>query len=479
MVSIPTVSGKLLFNAGHNGEVLIALPPMGRVSVRQMTQTMTSSDRRRRGVVLSAQGWQRLRAAEQLLAAQQNDGNPHTLDQLCAVTGLSANTLVKVRRRQKPVDLTTLDTYFAAFSLVLTADDYLLPDDTLRTDSSTTAQRGPINGPLTLDSPFYIYRAGIEPGCTQEVLTAGALVRIRAPRQFGKTSLVNLILGHAQDYGLRSAVVSMQAIDRRSLADIDQTLRWFCAVVARALGLPNELDQRWDNLFGGSYSCTDYFETYLLPAADQPLLLVIDDLDELFTHGDVAIDFLGMLRAWYEQGRYGAGQHLWPQLRLVIAHSTETSLPLNIHQSPFNVGLSMELPPFTPDQVEDLSLRYGLALVEGELDLLMGLVGGHPYLTQLSLFHLTQQQSLATVIENATAYNGIYSSHLRRQTEALFEEPDLLAAMVEVAAHPSGAKLPLPMAFRLQGLGLVRFDQQLSVASCELYRHYFATLPEP
>jgi hypothetical protein len=444
-----------------------------------MTQAMNSSDRRRRGVVLSAQGWQRLRAAEQLLAVQQNGGNPYTLDQLCVVTGLSANTLVKARRRQKPVDLTTLDTYFAAFSLVLTADDYFLPDDTLRADAPTAAQRGPINGPLTLDSPFYIYRAGIEPGCTQEVLTAGALLRVRAPRQFGKTSLVNLILGHAQDYGLRSAVVSMQAIDRRSLADIDQTLRWFCAVVARALGLPNELDQRWDSLFGGSYSCTDYFETYLLPAADQPLLLVIDDLDELFAHGDVAIDFLGMLRAWYEQGRYGAGQNLWPQLRLVIAHSTETWLPLNIHQSPFNVGLSVELPAFTLDQVEELALRYGIALAETDLKQLMGLVGGHPYLTQLSLFHLTQQESLATIAEQATAYNGIYGSHLRRQTEILSEEPELLTAMAEVAAHPNGVKLAPPVAFRLQGLGLVRFDQQLSVATCELYRHYFVTLPEP
>lgn len=285
---------------------------------------MNSSDRRRRGVVLSSQGWQRLRSAEQLLAMQDNGGSPYTLDQLCAVTGLSANTLVKARRRQKPVDLTTLDTYFAAFDLTLTTDDYLLPDDIQRLDASISSQRGPLNGPLPLDSPFYVYRPEIEHSGTQEILAAGAMVRLKAPRQFGKTSLINLILGHAQDYGLRTAVVSLQASDRSILGDLSQTLRWFCATVARALGLPNQLDQRWDGLFGGIYSCTDYFETYLLPAATPPLLLVIDDLDEIFAHGDVATDFLGMLRAWYEQGRYGAGQSLWPQLRLVMAHSTET-----------------------------------------------------------------------------------------------------------------------------------------------------------
>lgn len=443
-----------------------------------MTQTMNSTDRRRRGVVLSSQGWQRLRAAEQLLAVQHNGGNPYTLDQLCAVTGLSANTLVKARRRQKPVDLTTLDTYFAAFDLTLTADDYLLPDDTQRLDASGTSQRGPVNGPLPLDSPFYLYRPGVEPGCTQEILTPGAMVRLKAPRQFGKTSLINLILGHAQDYGLRTAVVSLQAIDRSILADLNQTLRWFCATAARALGLPNQLDQRWDGLFGGIYSCTDYFETYLLPAAEQPLLLVIDDLDEIFAHGDVATDFLGMLRAWYEQGRYGAGQSLWPQLRLVIAHSTEAWLPLSVHQSPFNVGLSLELPPFGLDLVQELALRYGLTADDERVKQLLHLVGGHPYLTQLTLFHLTQQQSLAAIAEQAIAYDGIYSSHLRQQIEDLEGETDLIESMVQVAQSSEGVRLLPQVAFRLQGLGLVRFRQQLSVASCELYRQYFATLLE-
>ncbi|MFQ4136059.1 AAA-like domain-containing protein [Nodosilinea sp. PGN35] len=442
-----------------------------------MTQTMNSSDRRRRGVVLSSQGWQRLRAAEQLLSLQHNGGNPYTLDQLCAVTGLSANTLVKARRRQKPVDLTTLDTYFAAFDLTLTADDYLLPDDTQRLDTSIAAQRGPLNGPLSLDSPFYLYRPAVESSGTQEILTPGAMVRIKAPRQFGKTSLINLMLGHAQDYGLRTAVVSLRAIDRSTLADINQTLRWFCATVARALGLPNQLDQRWDGLFGGIYSCTDYFETYLLPAADQPLLLVIDDLDEIFVYGDGATDLLGMLRAWYEQGRYGIGHSLWPQLRLVIAHSTEAWLPLGLHQSPFNVGLSLELPPLGLDLVQELALRYGLTPSDDELRQLLDLVGGHPYLTHLTLFHLTQQP-LGAIVEQAIAYDGLYSSHLRQFMDSLEGDLDLLEAMVQVAQTPGGVRLPPQVAFRLQGLGLVRFKQQLSVASCELYRRYFATLLE-
>ncbi len=50
--------------------------------------------------------------------------------------------------------------------------------------------------------------------------------------------------------------------------------------------------------------------------------------------------------------------------------------------------------------------------------------------------------------------------------------------MTQVATSTDGAKLRPQLAFRLQGLGLVRFNQQLSVASCDLYRQYFATLLE-
>lgn len=142
------------------------------------------------------------------------------------------------------------------------------------------------------------------------------------------------------------------------------------------------------------------------------------------------------------------------------------------------MGLSLELPPFGLDLVQELALRYGLAIDDDELQQLLTLVGGHPYLTQLTLFHLTQQQSLTTIAEQAIAYDGIYSSHLRQQTENLEGEPDLIEAMAQVAQSPAGVKLPPQVAFRLQGLGLIRFRQQLSVASCELYRQFFATLLE-
>lgn len=429
---------------------------------------------------MSFEGWQRLQTAEQVSAQKNNAGLPYTLEQLSLITGLSTNTLTKVRRRQKPVDVSTVEIYFQAFDLVPTAEDWVEPSLAKGEEASyLSIQDQPFRGPLPFDSPFYIYRSPIEKSCFGEVLNPGALVRIKAPRQFGKTSLITLLLEYGKSQEFRVAVVNLRLIDRAFLQTTNQFLQWFCALVARSLDLPNELDTRWDDLFGGSYSCTDYFETYLLPAGDRPLLLLIDGVDELFPYPEVAIDFFGMLRAWYEQGSYGGVHAIWQRLRLVLTHSMEAGLTFSPHQSPFNVGVSLLLPPFNLMQIQELAFRYGLEPSQTYATCLGQLLGGHPYLTQLSLFHLSQSgQKLADFTAQATTYTSIFSPHLRRQGALLEADPELATAVEQLLPHPKGVKLPPGIAFRLQGVGWVRFEEQRSLISCDLYRRYFASVLE-
>ena len=84
--------------------------------------------KRRRGVRLSSQGWERLQLAETQQAAQDNNRQPYTLEALTEITGLSINTLTKVRSSKAPVDRQTIAAYFEAFGLTLTAEDYVRPD---------------------------------------------------------------------------------------------------------------------------------------------------------------------------------------------------------------------------------------------------------------------------------------------------------------------------------------------------------------
>jgi len=112
-------------------------------------------------------------------------------------------------------------------------------------------------------------------------------------------------------------------------------------------------------------------------------------VDRVFQYPTIADDFLGLLRAWYEEAGYGDSE-LWAKLRLVVVHSTEVYIPLNVNQSPFNVGLPIELSEFSAEQVADLARRHGLNWQINMVERLMNIVGGHPYLVRVALYHIAQ-----------------------------------------------------------------------------------------
>jgi transcriptional regulator with XRE-family HTH domain len=442
-----------------------------------LEQLTLPSHKRRRGVLLSSQGWQRLQAAEYLSAARDNAGIPYTLEQLSERTGLSTKTLTKVRRRQNPVDLPTLAVYFKTFGLSWGADDYISQEP--EPSASMTILAGlpptPLKGQLPLDSPFYIYRPPAETLLLKEIFHPGALIRIRAPRQFGKTSLVARALCQAEEKGVRTAVVSLQLADSSVFESLSQFLQWLCVMVSRSLGLPNQIDNFWNPMFGSSYSCNDYFESYLLSAAESPLVLVLDEVNVVFHYPKIATDFFGMLRAWYERSRHCTdGSDLWQKLRLIIVYSTDVFLPLNIHQSPFNVGLLITLSGFNQEQVQELAVRYGVTPPETYGVQLLRLVGGNPYLTQLALFHLSQQHiTQEQLLETVTTPHSIFDSHLRQLLGYLEQYPELKETMKKVILAPEGIEIHPTQAFQLQGVGLIRFEQRLAFSSCLLYQEYF------
>lgn len=144
-----------------------------------------------------------------------------------------------------------------------------------------------------------------------------------------------------------------------------------------------------------------------------------------------------MLRFWHEQAKQ---DQIWQKLRMVVVHTTEIYIPLKLNQSPFNVGITITLPPFTLNQVQNLALRYGLncaADSEGAKRLvpLQAMVGGHPYLVSLALYHLCQEEmTLETLLETASTPVGIYSQHLRELLSLLQKDPKLMSAMQQVIA---------------------------------------------
>jgi hypothetical protein len=264
--------------------------------------------------------------------------------------------------------------------------------------------------------------------------------------------------------------------DTSVFSDLKRFLQWFCAVITQNLELPNQLDQHWDDLFGNSYNCTNYFESYILSELDQPLVIVLDEVDVVFDYSQIAADFFGMLRAWYEKARYGdAKSDLWQKLRIVLIHSTEVYVPLNLNQSPFNAGLAIDLPAFNVEQMIDLAQRYGLEDSDEMVAELMTLTGGIPYLVQVGFYYLSiQLVSLEQLVQHSSAIDGVYGSHLRRLLADLQKYPELIAALKRVVLSSTPIELEPMQAFKLQSQGLVSIQDQHVMPSCALYRKYFS-----
>ncbi len=149
---------------------------------------------------------------------------------------------------------------------------------------------------------------------------AGALVRIKAPKEMGKTSLLLRMLDFAKQQGYRTVSLNLEQVDQAILSDLNQFLRWLCANAARQLQLKPQLDEYWDEDLGSKISCTVYIQDYLLESITAPIVLALDELNQIFEHPQVAKDFLPLLRSWYEEAKT---LPIWQKLRLIVVHSTE------------------------------------------------------------------------------------------------------------------------------------------------------------
>lgn len=340
-------------------------------------------------------------------------------------------------------------------------------------------------GPVALSSPFYLSRPVLEAVALSEIAKPGGLLRLKAPQKMGKSTLMLRLIQQAASLDYRPVYLDLQLADHLVLAEPGRFLRWFCAAVSRGLGLDPKLDQYWDSEVSSNMNCSLYLQNYLLRQDEQqgkqqderPILLLINEVNRIFDYAAVASVFLPLVRSLYEAAR---SNRLLQNLRLVLAYSTEIYVPLNLNQSPFNVGLLLELPGFTDLEIQTLAMCYGFSWNLAEAMALQQFVGGHPYLVQMTLYHLAsgysiasyQPQTLAQILECEPIANGIYSDYLQRLLTILLTHPELNQTLQQVLTqrltHPT-----TPHIQKLQSLGLVEIQGERIQISCELHRRYF------
>ncbi|NEP51700.1 MAG: hypothetical protein F6K65_24050 [Moorea sp. SIO3C2] len=330
--------------------------------------------------------------------------------------------------------------------------------------------------PVSLNVDFYIKRIPYEDQLLEAIVKPGALIRIKAPQQMGKTSLIEGVLAEIRKEGYQAVTLSFELADSTVYRDLGKFSRWFCARVGQHLGLSNKLNEYWDDIFGCNSNTTDYFQEYLLPEIKSNIVLVIDKVDRVFEHPVIADDFCRLLRGWYDIARRGdRSSAIWKKLRLVIVHSTEIYSSLDINHSPLaNVGLEIELPEFSTEQVQELVKRYGLDGNPREVEQLMAMVGGHPYLLRKGLAYIKDHDiTLAQLLELAPTEAGPFSDHLRRHLGNLKQSRELVTALEKVVQANSWVTIPSEQAFKLYSMGLVKLQGNSVMPRCDLYHKYF------
>lgn len=324
---------------------------------------------------------------------------------------------------------------------------------------------------------FYVERPPVESNCYKAILKPGALIRIKGAHQMGKTLLLQKIGIYAEEQGYKTAFINFQLPVDSVFNDYNNFIEWFSYAVTNSLSLSNKLDEYWDDYMDTHSNCTDYFEDYILNQIETPIVLCLDELGRIFDYPEIAQSFLMLLRSWHQKNYEMDKRSIhWKKLRLVLSLSTEMYIlqPMPINHSPLNLGFSIELREFSLAEVRELVQRYGLNLTVFQIEQLISLVGGHPYLIQIAVKSITEQNlTLDIILEQASTEEGVYSSHLREKFFTLHQNPDLLAAFKEVISREDPIKLESIVEYKLDAVGLVKFIGNKVIARNNLYRLYF------
>ena len=343
--------------------------------------------------------------------------------------------------------------------LVLTDTDIPVPNAPLEQPTGT----------VPLDSRYYIARVE-DKKCYQNLLSRYSLVRIKAPRQYGKTSLLARVILKAKEQEYHVVSFNFQEFDKSLLGNLEELLEFICDMVAFELDIEVNLNPRILKRLTPKTKATKYIQK-ILSKLDKPLVLAIDEADKLFDHSEVSDEFFGLIRAWHEHSK---SDPLWENLKILLSHSTEPLLGItSINQSPFhNVGLGVNLKAFTKEELTDLIHRHGLKFTDVELEKFKSFIGGHPYLSRKILYNmLSEKHSFAKIMEDAHGDESIFNDHMRRYLWILKENTkliELLKAILKGHSCDDDASC-----YILEATGLIKNVINQPKFACELYQEFF------
>jgi len=323
-------------------------------------------------------------------------------------------------------------------------------------------------GPLALGHPRYVTRQA-DREAEAAITTGESVVLLKGPRQTGKTSLLARALEAARRRGARAVCTDLLALTEDQLGSLDSALRALATHLADELDLPPPADS-WDADRGSLRSFRRYVRTEALPRVPR-LIWGLDQVDRLFSR-PYAGDILGLFRSWHNERALDPSGP-WQRLTLALSYSAEAHLFVaDLNQSPFNVGVRVELTDFTPAELAALNEALGGAAA-ADVARIHALTGGQPFLSHRALLLLRGGEWNLERLESAGAGPlSPFRDHFAALERALRADAGLWRTFRNLLR--GRGRLSDAEFLRLRSAGLLRGERPEDAAPrCEMYRRYF------
>ncbi|MDX1522409.1 MAG: AAA-like domain-containing protein, partial [Anaerolineae bacterium] len=328
----------------------------------------------------------------------------------------------------------------------------------------------PPYGTMPPTSKFYVEREA-DDRCRDYLTQAQAFTLfIQAPRQVGKSSLMLRMVHRAKTKFQRKTVfVDFQKFPEHLLADPENFFIEFCLMIGDALNVPDAIDKFWNSRRTNIIKCSRYITHHVIPKVGDSVILAMDEVERMLV-SPFRSDFFGMLRTWHNDRVTDTS---FAKLTLMLSSSTEPYLLIdNPNQSPFNIAERVTLRDFTLQEVGTLNDLHGAILTPPEVEALMQLTNGHPFLTRMALFTIAKRaMTFAELQARSISDNGPFGDHLSHFLLKISERPILREALAHICQHQDLDDDTLFHRLKASGL-IIRRNKQV-VFRNQLYDRYF------
>lgn len=340
---------------------------------------------------------------------------------------------------------------------------------------SSDAVRGsralePPGGAMPLDSRYYVERP-TDAEFHAAIKRRDSIVLIEGARQMGKTSLLSRGLQRARKNGVKVTCTDFQKLNAGDLTSLESFFITLGTALANQLNLERFPEDVWRPKSGPNQNFESYLRREVLANMRGGLIWALDEVDRLFVC-PFGSEVFGLFRSWHN-ARALDPESPWHALSMVICYATEAHLFItDLNQSPFNVGTRVRLQDFDRTEVSRLNELYGNPLRADDLEGLLNLLGGQPYLIRRALHEMVERrQTFDVLAQIAPTEEGPFADHLKRFLVLLSRNEAALEFLRALLANrpASNAKL----FYRLRAAGLLKGETPASATfRCDLYARY-------